>query len=269
MIDHRALQRALFRVQLDPSFADRVFAADEAALASLGLGERERAWLLDANPVAVRADKGAQRCAQLVGNLTTEFPRSVWALDGDPLTFVASEEFHAAIAGDEPLPLAFGAWLARRLSGRAAHALVELERAMARARRSVRSVPPLQAGEVGLAAPCRLLSVPAGTHAWASSVGQALDAGRTPPAARLAAAERELLLLQADADAGPSGRRDVVVEPLEPAVARLLRRAQEPFDAVERAAFAEAEGARPEDLEVFVQSLVDERVLVVGPTAGD
>lgn len=266
MIDHRALQRALFRVQLDAALHQRVVAREPAALEWLGLAAAELDLLLAADPIAVRADRGQQRRAQLVGNLTTEFGRSVWAADVDPQAFVESEPFHRAIARDEPLPLAFGAWLETQASAPPARALVALERTMAHARRELRPGPAVGPDELALAPTCHLLSVPSGTHDLAVAVGVALAAGRAPEATPLDEARSELLLVQAG-EPEPSGRRDVRVEPLEPAVARLLQRARAPLGPRDRAAFAASEGAAPDELEGFARSLVEDGVLIAGPTS--
>ena len=264
MTDHRALQRALFRVQLDERFAERVFGRDEEAVASLELEERELSWLLEADPAAVRADRGQERRAQLIGNLTTEFSRSVWALEQDPHEFVYSDDFHTAITQDESLMLAFGNWLvalvpdSSELSG-----LVDLEREMARARRSTRVLPAMSAADILLAAACRVLSVPVGTHDWAVEIGVALESERRPKTAAIDRSESEFVLIQAGAPT-VSGRRDVSVELLEPAVARLLDRAHTPLGKEERADLASSEGASPADLEDFIQTLVADGILVMG-----
>ena len=277
MTDTRALQRTLFRMQMDPGFAGRVFAREEAAVASTGLGEADLGLLLAADPVAVRADRDGKRVRQMLGNVAAEFALSLAAArDPDELLagFPASDEFHRAIAEDGSLPLSFG----ERVRSRAGEAplpaaLAALELALAHARRAPRPVPPPADGEVVLAPWAHLVDLPRGTHARAMELRSALDAGR-PVAAILAAglpaaeSDGALETLLVVADPAKAGNRhrlpDVHVEEARGPVLRLLRRARLALDAEARRHLAAQVEAPVEALDAFVRELLDERVLIAG-----
>ena len=77
MTDHRGIQRALFRMQMDPAFAAAVFANDAAALATTGLDEGDAALLRSADAAGVGADKDDKRKHQLLGNVASEYACSM------------------------------------------------------------------------------------------------------------------------------------------------------------------------------------------------
>ncbi|HSJ98614.1 MAG TPA: hypothetical protein VLC53_16180, partial [Myxococcota bacterium] len=144
-MDHRRLQRALFRMQHDPTFAGRVRAGDPEASASTGLGSAELAWLRAADPIALAADREGRRAAQLLRNAASEFRLSLAlgpAGDGDQAWlagFPRSSHFHRAVSAGTPLPLALATWAEQLAAGApcaAFRALLALEAAMARARRA-------------------------------------------------------------------------------------------------------------------------------------
>ncbi len=271
--DVPGIQRALFRMQLDPSFAARVFDGEPAAIASTGLGEPDLALLHALDPVALAADRDDRRVAQLCGNLATEFPRSVAWLTAQPggearlRSFVGDASFHAAIADEEPLPLAFAAWIALVAGAEEPFAaLVRLEATMAHARRRTRAMRSPDPGEFALAPACRLVEVRDGTLAWAAT----FDAGdphalvRSPLAPREPATGTETLLIQAVGAPDHQGRRDVAVERLEAAVAGLLTRLVEPAALSDVADWAASIGATSADLAAFADELVADGVLASG-----
>lgn len=276
-MDHRRLQRALFRMQHDPAFAERLRAGEREAAASTGLGGPELAWLRAADPIALSADREGRRAAQLLRNAASELHLAAAlgpAGDGDPswlADFPRSPHFHRAVSEGTPLPLALAAWAEERASGApdaAFRALVALEAAMARARRAPVALVAVPEGAVLRAPTARLVELPAGTHAAAAALTRALAAGaaRPPPAVAVAAGARETLLLAADpgADVRFGRLRPLRVEPLSPLVAELLRRARRPLDRAARAAFAADHELEPGDVEAVVEEYAAEGVLLRG-----
>ena len=213
-MNHRAVQRALFRMQLDPGFAARLRAGESDA----GLGPGELALLRKADPAALSADRGGRRRSQFLRNVSEEFARSCAA--GVPADgFTSSPEFHAAVARDTSLPLAFGRYAERCCAngspGR--RALVGLERALARARRELRAACAPAPGEIALAPWAWLVSLPAGTLDLAAG-------GRNA----LAADGEETVLVLATPNSVPFRLRDVEAELLSPDLARLLASLERP-----------------------------------------
>jgi uncharacterized protein (UPF0276 family) len=267
--DHRGLQRALFRMQHDPDFAARLRAGDGEALASTRLGARELGWLRGADPDAVAADREGKRAAQLLRNVGSEFPLATRVAprgDGDPRwigAFTRSADFHCAVSESASLPLAFAAWLearAREAPSPLFRALASLEIAMARARRGPAGPGRVPArGEIVLAATALVFSAPAGTHRAAA----ALARGAAPAALAVDEAEREAILIAADASADARfGRlRPISVEPLAPLVAAFLERARVPQGGAARARFAAEHGVALADLESVVDGYVADGVL--------
>jgi hypothetical protein len=271
-MDHRRLQRALFRMQHDPAFAERVRAGDAAAAASTGLGERELAWLRDADPIAMAADREGRRSAQLLRNVASELRLASTvgpAADGDRAWlagFPRSPGFHRAVSEGAALPLACAAWaeaLAAHAPSALFRALVTLEAAMMRARRQARPPPAaVPAGAVLRVPGARLVELPAGTHAAAV----ALEQGAEPAGLAVDEARREVLLIAADAaaDARFGRLRPLRVEPLPALVAELLRCAERPLDRAARAAFAALHELVPEQVEAVVAEYVADGVLLRG-----
>jgi len=282
--DCRGLQRALFRMQLDAAFARAVFARDAAALASLELAPDDLALLLEADPAGVSADRHGRRLGQLLGNVGSEFARGVWALEtragrASFLTdFASSDELHAALRTDRPLPLAFADYaLARAGDGvdPLARSLLELDVALARARREPAERPrPRPTGDaVALAPWVRLVRVVPGALDVAAELGAALEAGEAPREGLVPAAggaqRTERVLVQAREHAPERGLREVRAEVLQPAVAALLEAAADaPLAAGDRARLARAWEAEPSALEAFAAALVEDAVLVRGGPPG-
>ena len=272
MTDHRGLQRGLFRMQMDPAFARRVFARDEGATASLELREPDLALLLALDPVAVAADAHDRRKDQLLGNLASEYGLSVVVGPDELLAgFLSSREFHEAIRGDGLLPSAFGAYAARIADERgddSLGALIALEREMVALRRRARDAAarkPRDEAEplLRLSPRAALVSLRAGTLAWAAALRDALRMGTPRPTPDLGEGEERVLLLAEPSS--PHALPDVRPEVLEPAVATLLEHARHGLDAAAREALAAELGAAPDELESFADSLVADGVLIRAP----
>lgn len=263
-MDHRRVQRALFRMQLDPEFAKRLRAGDTEA--SHGLGEGELGLLRGAEASAVSADRDGKRRAQFLANVSSELPLSRAAglvVDGFP----ASDEFHAAVVADASLPLALSRYAIRCSAAgpRSLRALVALEGALARARRGLRPCRSPVSGELVLAPSVTLAGVPAGTLALAARIRQALDAGGPLPRLELDDAPDETLLVRSAPATRPLGLREVEVEHASPALGALLRAALEP---VTRPALAAATRSTPAELASILDALVADGVLVSGSGGG-
>jgi len=272
--DHRRLQRTLFRMQADPDFARALLSGDETARATTGLAAEDLALLEEADEAALGADPGGKRRTQIAGNAASEYLLTLGVAartqDGPGFLqgFLRSPEFHAALIEDGRLPLYFGEyalrWAAER-SLRELGAVATLERDMAHLRRAARAEPPRPGpGEIQLAATASVVRLPGGTLEWSAALRAALDAGRAIPAPALAIDELETLLLHVAGPPRPHGLGDVRLELLEPPADELLLGAATPVARPERAAFARAHGAEPEDLEAFLAPLVAEGVLVAG-----
>jgi hypothetical protein len=276
-MDHRRLQRALFRMQHDPAFAARVRSGDETAAASTALGARELALLQAADPVALSADRDGRRADQLLRNVSSEF-RLARAIgpDGSGSAswlggYPGSAVFHDAVSAATPFALGFALFaerIAATAPSRLFRALVALEAAMARARRAAPAQLSVAPGAVIRAGGVTLVDVPANTHAAAAALTAALDAGAPLPriAPVVDPSEPETLLLVADlvADARFGRLRPLRVEPLTPLVAAFLRSAADPIDGPARAAFAAAHGLAPDDVEAVVRDYVADGVLRLG-----
>lgn len=271
MTDHRRLQRTLFRMQLDATFARAVFRGDVEALRSTELGADELALLRALDPAGVEADPGGRRRSQVVCNAASEYALTValaeargdapGLLDG----FARSRELHEAVRRDDRLPFAFGAYAQRRareLARPRLAAIAALEAALARARRGEAGAHELAPGEVVRNPRARLVELPDGTFALAESLRAALDAGAESQIAAKLGPGAETLLLFAAERAHPQRLPEVAVERLEPAVAALLALAERPLGPAERARFARDQGAEPEELERFVDALAADALLL-------
>lgn len=275
-MDHRRLQRTLFRMQHDAAFAARLRRGDAASQRSTGLGEEALAWLRAVDPVALAADRDGQRTAQLLRNVSSELPLSVavgpdgrgargWIHD-----FPASDAFHGAVARDESLPRAFArhALAVAQSAAPAFRRLVALEAALVEARRSPLAGPrpPLPPGSVRRSAGARLLTLAAGTFALAGRIREALDAGAEHGVAGHAppGPGREHLLLLMRPGASRFAIPEIHVEPLSDPVAAFFDAAQEPLPARERAAFASRHGIAAEAMEAVVGEFVAEGALEAG-----
>ncbi len=271
----RRVQRALVRMQHDAGFAERIARGDPEAIASANLDATGTAWLRALDPIAVAADRDGKRAAQLLRNVASEFRLCAGvgpAGGGDAWTraFPRSAFFHAAIARDVSLPLAFAAFAEARVAAGATPlfaALVALEAAMARARREVEAAPAPPPGTVCLSLAARLVDAPAGTFAAAAQLGGRLDRGAPRgalPAVSSAARESILIVADLGADARFGRLRPLRVEPLAELVAAFLERAKAPQDARACAGFASEHDVAPEDFAAVVAEYVAEGVLLRG-----
>lgn len=270
-MNHRGIQRTLFRMQCDANFAGALFDGDESAWSTTGLGARERELILRASPAGLAADPGDTRKLQVLGNIATEFVLSIACAashgDADLLeAFLASEEFHRAIAEEDRLPLAFTRYAAERAKSIASDALgglVELESAMARARRFGGTPVELAPGSVQLAPGGELVRLRAGLAGYADSLRANLDSGLPAPGfRRLQGSEVVLVLPRAREHAFVLA--ELHVENLSPPVAQVLSAAARPLDAEARGALAVKLEASQEDLEAFVGELLAEGLLIGG-----
>jgi hypothetical protein len=258
-MDHRRIQRALFRMQLDPGFAERVRAREPDAIASAVLGAEELELLASADPAGVSADCDGKRRAQFLRNVTSEFGMSlaVARVPGLVERFTASREFHEAVSRDESLPLAFADYLTAAALARGVGALAALEREMARARRTPPLALTVGTGEIALAPCAALVRLPLGTFDAAARVRSALDRGEpVPERLDVRSPPFERILLRRTSQPAPFRLPDVEVEPLSPALGELLARAERPRPRAELAADA--------DLAEVVADLVAQGILVEG-----
>jgi hypothetical protein len=267
-VNHRGLQRALFRMQLDPGFAARLRAREPAAEGSTQLAGPELRWLRAADAAAVSADREGRRRAQLLRNVSGELALSLAAArePGWLESFPASDRFHRAIARDESLPLAFAAHVAERAAGGPTilASLVALEAALVRARRELREAPADDRAALRLAPAAWLVELQDGTFAWASALRQALDRGASlpDPPRGLLPDGRESVLIASQAPARGSRLREVRAERLEPAVAAFLRRCADGLDAAGIAAFCRELGIESADVEGVIEEFEAEGVLL-------
>lgn len=259
-------------MQLDPGFAQRLSAGDPAALRTTGLGARELALLHAAHPAAIAADRDGARRAQFLRNVGSEFQLSLALLGAGALeSFPRSLDFHRALQRGGRLPLALARHLARTARGAGAmvEAIAALERRMAHARRTIRSVAEPAPGSVVLAAGCELLELGAGALDFATRLRAALDRGAPaprPPALDPGATER--LLLRSRSPAGPARLRDVEVEGLSPALARFLCAARHPLAPADLAELAASLDASLAELDELIGELSDAGIVLVGPAPG-
>ncbi len=259
-MNHRRVQRTLFRMQLDPAFAARIRVG--APDATAGLDEDELRLLRAADPVAIAADRDERRRRQFLSNVSSEFALSIASGLGEA-GFASSPELHDAVRRDASLPLAFARYADRctREASSALRALVALETALAHARRELRATPAPKAGELALAGSVRLVEVPGGTLALAADQRAAVDAGAPLRILALPPEPDETLLVRSAPAASAFRLREVAVEHVSPALATLLRATLAPTS---RASLA-ARLALPEaDLASVVDELVRDGVLVSG-----
>lgn len=274
MIDHRRLQRVLFRMQLDPRFCGALLAGDEKARQSSGLGDIELSWLRNAGRAAITADKDGKRSGQVLGNITLEYRTSVAVAAavgvGDRFAedFFADDLFHQAMMRDERLPIVFGRYAARR-AHEAAHPLlvdaVEIDRTLVDARRADRErVEPSPDAKWRTAANVRVIEVHDGTHEFLTNLRAAVDRGRRadPIPSHLSHVEKEKESLLVTAKVVSKHRvRDVAVERLEPAVADLIGRAEHGLDDAAIHELSVRWDTPTDDLWNFARSLAEDGIL--------
>ena len=266
-MSHAEVQRTLFRMQLDPEFGAQLRRRAPEALGSVDLSTRELDWLCSADPRAIAADRGGARRAQFLRNVSSEFTLSLAALGPQALErFPRSSAFHEAVRQERPLPLALAdhLWACAPSADRGP---IELERAMARARRALRDARPPRDDEVGLAPWAHLVDVPDGTLAWASDVrGSAGASASRPPAP---GRPHETLLLVATPEPPPFGLRHVEVERVSDGLARLLVRLEpHPVSRAAREEHAAQVEANVAELESVITDLLREGVLVGSTSSG-
>lgn len=257
MIDHRRLQRTLFRAQMDPAFAAEILASDAP----------EWKLLQKASRAGMTADPHGTRRLQVLGNAMLEFRLSLASAD-DPRgrleSFASSPEFHAAIEHDRPLPLAAGAYLVRVLAGQSwPHALAQLELNLAEIRRAPLGPTPPR-GHWQRAHRARIMHLPVGTLARATAVQAALHAGQACPPAPPQDSDVEALLLHAPAPEHRWKLADAIPEEVNEAVAALFHAASEPLDQDALEQFAHGYGATEADLLPLLHDYAQDGALVFG-----
>ena len=268
MIDTRALQRTLFRMQLDSKFASRIFERDASSLASTGLSADDLEWIFKADPVAISADPAGRRLSQLLGNVVGEFTGVVHlaverlGMNDVVLGFASSPEFHAAIRFDHSLPTVFADYIERRLKdcGDEVVQVISLfERTMVVARRELRECPELIEGQISLAPKARLLELSEGAFDLHNLLGASPESVDT--ASLRLRPEREFLLLTSNPRERSGGLYSVDVEVLSESVAAVLRAAEKPLDWNAQRALASERGVEADELRGFLESLIADGVL--------
>jgi hypothetical protein len=255
-------------MQLDPGFAARLRARDARAEHSTGLGAAEIAWLRAADPAAVSADRDGRRRAQLLRNAAGEFALTLAAaadsgwLDGFP----GSEHFHRAISRDAPLPLALADHLRERAATRseALRSLLELEAALAHARRAPLAPPPGGRFAWILSPADRLIELRDGTFERAEALRQALDRGEAAdvPVSGRSGDGTETVLVHALELRRGSGLREVRAERLEPVVADFLQRCSGGIDEERIDELCRTRGLAREDVDAVIAEFAAEGVLL-------
>lgn len=258
MIDHRRLQRTLFRAQMDPGFAEQLFASDDPELALLRQASR----------AGITADPRGTRRLQVLGNATLEFRLCLASCDAPRErldAFASSPEFHAAIEQDRPLPLAAGSYLCRVLAAQPwPHALARLESALAEVRRAnPTSPPPPETWQ--RSARAQVIELPVGTLARAAEIQTALHAGKPCPPNPVAPSEhQEAILVYAKPSPNRWALADAIPEEVNEAVAALFQLAEQPLDGASLEEFATGYGATAADLLPIMQEYRDEGALIYG-----
>ena len=283
MTDHRRIQRTLFRMHADAGFAYAIRAGDRVAVDSTGLSERDVELLAAADPAGVAADPGGRRRTQVFGNAASEFTLTLAAAalrnDGPTLFdgFLSSDEFHAAIASEGRLPLAFADFAARRTAEFDAPevaAILRLESAMTRLRRDALESPAAEVRTpsgsrdhadraIRLSPFARTLELPVGTLDWAAELRAALDRGSDAQApAGTLLSSTETVLLHAQRSDNAFRLPEITAELVRAPADEFLRRATAPVTRNQRAAFAERHDATADEFERYLDGLVDDGVLV-------
>ena len=275
MIDHRSLQKTLFRMALDPAFSAAVFRGDVKARASTGLGAREMELLMAVDARAIAADKGARRRGQILGNLTMEYRGTLLAAtllgfkDDLAELFLSSGEFHTAVREGKRLPIVFGSYLrlrAMKLRSPLLREIAGLEAAMATLRRvdlDQRKREPGK-GRWFLSERAHMVRLGTGIFDWLQDLRRAVDATATPPPVPRNLIESfetfETVLVTASPRT-PHRISSIAVEKLEPAVGELLEYATFGLDLERLIDLAERHRVALPDLEAFLSGLVADGVL--------
>jgi hypothetical protein len=166
-----AMQRVIVRMLHDPCFADAVFASRGACLSDLDLPERWLTALLAHPRAAYGVD--AERSLRLLGALAEEFRISTALFllhvgqHRELQAFCHSAAFHAAVQERRYVALAFAEWLHERCAGEdalaSASAILQVEWALARARRPDARPAAATSGEFRRVAGVEVAVVPRGT----------------------------------------------------------------------------------------------------------
>jgi hypothetical protein len=257
---HRQLQRALVVLQhaLDPA----------AALAALPLGDRERATLAAVDPRALAADPGRRQ--RLLTTLAEEYKASTTLVLaehgrlGAVLEFFADARFARTVMADGILALAFGDFLATRLSDALASDVLRLERARAACRREVSGAAGhgigLAPGVACVRVDGHALDLMNAVERWLHDLArlpQLVLAADRPALPRLGADNRE----QAYA-LGPAGN-DIAFAPIDGELARILEALCPTRPAAEARATLIASGVPAPQLDGLLDALVDDGLVTI------
>lgn len=266
------VQRLLFRARMDPTFRLRLLAPalpmDDAELGEPPPSPSELALIRTTPEADLSADPGGRSKAQFLTNLASEFQAS---LASNPVVleflgdFCSSPEFHQAVAREEYLVLALGQHLesrALRSGDRELAAIIQLEKALAWARRHPASSQDPGPGEAVRSPQVHRISLPAGTLARAENLKGSpadLSAQRDSSKTDVSSELEAILVLRRPGTA--FAPRPLHVERLEPLVATLLDFLETPRDLSARAEFATEHDAKPAELEAFLDGLVADGVV--------
>jgi len=239
----------MIRLLHDPGLVAALYDDPARALAGVDVNAIEVAWLTAQPRVAWCTDPA--RPARVLAALAAEFPATCALAAERAAEFFASFAFHAAVQTRGSLALAFGDHLAAS-DDRRVRTLAVLERAIAVVRRAPRAHETIALGALRLSARACVVRVATGGLALLAAV----RTGEEPET--LAAGDEAVLAFARTVD------DEVTLEPLEPALAAVLERAQGPTPEPELRAEARRHGAEAgEDAEVLA-SLVADGLLVRG-----
>ena len=279
-MSHVALQRVAVRMLWDPAFVERVYATPKVALAGDDLETEEVAWLTRPDRRAWSTDP--HRRARTLHGLLEEFPgagalaarrpNGVAALD----RFFSSTTFHACIRDGASLAIAFGAYLAREVSGAVGdprvRALASVEGVLADLRRAPRAAAPAGGGDGSLVLRprARVLDAPSGAAPLLGEIARRLASQPGGAVAAIAAGARgldDLPALAADHVLTPllavmNDAGEASLEELPGPLAAVLRHAARRSPVEDLLAIARHHGAEPGEDREIVEELVADGILV-------
>ncbi len=266
MIDHRRIQRTLFRMQHDARFAERLRARDDDAIASTALDADSLALLLAAPVAAVEADPGGKRRAQFLRNVSSEHALTCARAGAEIVeSFTTSPEFHAAMREDRSLPLAFADHAVRwsaATEDALLRALARVEQAMASLRRGPFARVGAPPGGLALGERAEILSLPGGTIAAAARLRQALDANAAVPGdLDIGVDAGEFALVLGGPRPSPHQLASVSIERLNALAGELLSLCAGPATAADLAAFRTRHEVTEPELAAFTAGLIADGAL--------
>ena len=275
-MNHRALQRALVIAQYDPEVRFEALAEEVPAGAAAALGAAELAELARLDRRGLRTDPLRRR--RLLRTLAEEYKASTTLLLaetrslGGVETFFVGPAFRAAVLGDSPLAVAFGAFLAeaaRHATTPQLRGVVALEWTRAASRRSARTAcrpdVSLAPGVAVLAVDASVLPAVQAVERYLFEVGLmpqvALcdDAPRLPPLGALTGQDEHYLFQ-------PAGD-EVALSPIDADLYRVLSSFTTPAPRPEAQARVSASGIPAARAAEVLDGLLLEGLLSEGPPA--